>query len=56
MRNISDRSCREKQNTYFIGNNFIRKSIVYEVKWGKNCTVGPATDESMTHEHYMPDT
>ena len=41
MRNVSDKSCREIQNTHFTFGNFFfpRKSVIYEIKW-KNM-VGP---------------
>ena len=33
MRNVSDKSCRENQNTHFILNNFFKKFAIYEIKW-----------------------
>ena len=33
MRNVSDDICREKQNKYFILNNFFLNPAVYEIKW-----------------------
>ena len=40
MRNVSDKSCRENQNTHFIINNiFPENRAVYEITW-KN-TVQP---------------
>ena len=34
MRNVSDKSCRENQNTHFMFNNFIFENLaVYEVMW-----------------------
>jgi hypothetical protein len=36
MRNTSDKSCRENQNTHFMFNNFFRKCDVYEIMWKKN--------------------
>ena len=34
MRNVSDKSCRENQNTYFMLNNFFSEnSAVYVIKW-----------------------
>jgi hypothetical protein len=33
-RNISDKSCRENQNTHFMFNNFFPENrAVYEIKW-----------------------
>jgi hypothetical protein len=34
MRNISDKSCRENQNTHFMFSNFLPENrAVYEVTW-----------------------
>jgi hypothetical protein len=33
MRNVSDKSCRENQNTYLMFNNFLQNRAVYEVMW-----------------------
>jgi hypothetical protein len=33
MRNVSDKSCRENQNTYFIFNKFSENHAVYEIMW-----------------------
>ena len=35
MRNVSDRSCRENQNTHFVINNifFFENRAVYEIMW-----------------------
>ena len=34
IRIVSDKSCRENQNTYFVFNNFYLESrVVYEVMW-----------------------
>jgi len=32
MRNISDKSCRENQNTHFMFNHFFNRAI-YEIMW-----------------------
>jgi hypothetical protein len=45
MRNISERICRENQNTHLIFNNFLENCASVE-KW-------LATDENMVHAHYM---
>jgi len=39
MRNISDKSCGENQNTYFMFNNISSKIVFYVITW-KN-TVEP---------------
>jgi hypothetical protein len=33
MRNVSDKSCRENQNTHFVFSIFLKKSTVYEIMW-----------------------
>jgi hypothetical protein len=34
MRNVSDKNCRESQNTHFLFNNFfLENSDVYEIMW-----------------------
>jgi len=33
MRNISDMSCRENQNTHFVFRNFFERLAVYEIVW-----------------------
>jgi len=56
MRNISDESCRENQNTNFIFNIFSpRKSCHLYDNVEKYCTVGQATDDNMAHAHCMLD-
>ena len=50
MRNISDKSCRENQNTQFIFNNLFSKEEVE-----KYCTARNATDDNMAGAHCMID-
>ena len=47
MRNVSDKSCRENQNTYFVFNNifFFENRAVYEIMWENN---GEADRAQMT--------
>jgi hypothetical protein len=33
MRNVSDKSCKENQNTHFVFNNFSANRAVYEIIW-----------------------
>jgi len=58
MRNVSDKSCRWNQNTYFIFNNFFcfENHAVYETTWEKYCRARQATDENTVHAHFMLDT
>jgi len=57
MRNISDKSCRENQNTRFVfGNFFFENCTVYELMWEKPCRTEQATDGSMAHAYCMLDT
>jgi hypothetical protein len=44
MRNVSDESCRKNQNTYFVFDNFFRKSWRLWDNVEKYCRVGQATD------------
>ena len=49
MRNVSDKICRENQNTNFTFNNFIiffRKSFRLRENVEKCCTAGQATDDN----------
>jgi len=54
MRNISNRSCRENQNTRFMFSNLFRKS--HGIMRKKYCRTGQGTDENMTHAHCILDT
>jgi len=69
MRNVSDKSCRENQNTHFKFNNIFSKIVPCIVrsrtkatgfflmaKPGKYCTAGQATDHNMAHAHCILDT
>jgi len=49
MRNVSDKSCRENQNTHFVFSNyfFSENRAVYEVMWKNMATVGQATDDNI---------
>jgi len=56
MRNVSDKSCREDQNTHFAFSNF------FFFKWFRlwdnveeYCRAQQATDDSMVHAHCMLD-
>jgi len=33
MRNISDKSCRDNQNTNFVFSKIFRKSCLYDIMW-----------------------
>jgi len=54
IRNVSDKSCRENQNTKFIFNNFFfRKSCPLWDNTEKYITAGQATDDNMALKHCM---
>ena len=57
MRNVSDKSCTENQNTHFVLSNFFPpvNRTVYEIMWKKYCTAGQATDGNMAHAHCVLD-
>jgi len=46
MRNISDKTCRENQNTFYVQCIFSRKSCVYEIMW-KNEVACQATHDNI---------
>jgi hypothetical protein len=50
MRNVSDKSCRENQNTRFMFNNFISENrAVYEITW-KNMVEADRSQVTMEYE------
>jgi hypothetical protein len=51
MRNVSDKSSRENQNTFFI--QYFENLAIYEVRW-KNLV--DWTGHSMMHVYFMLDT
>jgi len=57
MKNVSDKSCRENQNTHFMFNKFfLDNRAIYGVMWKKHCTAGQATEDNRAHEHFILDT
>jgi hypothetical protein len=49
MRNVSDKSFRENQNTYFKFSNFVPKNYsVFEIMREIYCRVGQVRDENIT--------
>jgi hypothetical protein len=58
MKNVSDKSCRENQNTHLMFNNFFffENRAVYEIMWKKYSEAGQATDDNMAHARCMLDT
>jgi len=54
MRNVSDKICRENQNTHFVFNNFFFPRIVSFMKYvEKYNRPGESTDDNMAHAHCM---
>jgi hypothetical protein len=52
MRNVSDKSCRQDQNTHFAFSNFFPPKIVtLRDNVEKYCRVGHATDDNMAHAY-----
>jgi hypothetical protein len=51
MRNISDKSCRENQNTRLVFNFSPENLGVCEVMWKKYDRAGQTTDDNMAHAH-----
>ena len=53
VRNVSDKTCRENQNSHFMFNNIFRKSCrLWDMveKYGRARQV---TDDKMVHEHFI---
>ena len=48
VNNVSDKTCRENQNTHFMFNNFYfsENRAVYEIMWKKYCTARQSTDDN----------
>ena len=56
MRNISDRICKENQNTLLYSVPIFENRADYEKTLKKkNCTAGQATDDNTAHVHCMLD-
>jgi len=57
MRNVSDKICRENQETHFVFSKFFffRKSCRLWENVGKYGNAGQATDDNMAHSHCMLD-
>ena len=56
MKNVSEKRCRENQNTHFILNNFFFSKILhFTTMWGKVVELGRHHD-NMAHEHCMLNT
>jgi len=51
-RNITDKSCRENQNTHFILNNYFQKSCRLWDNVKKYGGAGEAIDDKMAHAHF----
>jgi hypothetical protein len=48
MRNVSDKGCRENQNTHFMFSNFFPKIVPFMKKCGKIRRDRRATDDNIT--------
>jgi hypothetical protein len=46
MRNVSDKSCRENQSTYFMFSNFSGNTATYETRCKKYGTAVHAVDDN----------
>jgi hypothetical protein len=55
IKNFSDKSCRETQNTLCIFNNIFRKSYHLWDNVVKSCIARQATDDNMAHARFMLD-
>jgi len=55
MRNISDKICRENQNTYFMFKTFFSKIVPFIRYVEKFCRAGQTTDDNMAHARCLLD-
>jgi hypothetical protein len=51
MRNVSDKSCIENQNTHFIVNFGVEVSAMYEIMW-KNIVERAGQGDNVAHEKW----
>jgi hypothetical protein len=56
MRNVSDKSCTEYQNTHFMFNNFLLENTCSYDYVEKYIRAERATDKNMAHAHCTLDT
>jgi len=47
--NVSNKSCRENQNTHFVSNNLLSKIVPLWDNVEKYCIAGQATDVNIAH-------
>jgi len=56
MINISEKICKENQNTYFmLSNFFFEKRVFYETTLKKYRRAIQATGDNLAHEHWLLD-
>jgi hypothetical protein len=55
MKNVSDKICRENQNTNFVFHAFFLNRVVYAIIW-ENIVEPGRPDDNMAHAHCMLDT
>ena len=53
MRNVSDKSCRENQNTHFMFNNVFFNIVPCTRYMEKHCTAGQGTVDNMAQAQCM---
>jgi len=53
MRNITDKSCRQNQNTFYIQKTFSENRGLWDNS-EKYFTAGQTTDDNRAHAHCMP--
>ena len=55
MRNVSDKSCREYQNTHFLLSNVFLIGAVYEIKMGKAVPLQALSGPEVSKKLRFPD-
>jgi len=56
MRNVSEETCRENQNTHFVFKNIVQISCCLRDKVETFCRARQAADDNMVHAHFILDT
>jgi hypothetical protein len=52
MKSVSEKNCRDNQNTHFMFSNLFfspENLAVYEIMWENYCRAGQATGDNMAH-------
>jgi hypothetical protein len=56
MKNVSGKSCRENQNTFYVRQGFFENCILRDIIWKNIAELDRRWMGNMTRAHSMPDT